>query len=86
MRKQPIQATKDGENLFNIPFVGTKLSKEWRKIDELFVDSSGFGQEGEPAITIKEFYLQIKAGLAYGVIEAGQFQVFVGVFVPFEKI
>ncbi len=86
MRTQPIQATKDGENLTYIPFVGTKLFKKWRKIDDLFVDSSGFGQEGEPAMIVKEFYSQVKAGLAYGVTEAGQFQVFVGVFVQIEKI
>ena len=80
MRKQPLQATKDCENMTGIPVVGTKPFKKWRKIDEFFVDSSGFGQPGEPALTIKEFLSKVKAGLAYGITEYGQFQLFVGVF------
>jgi len=81
--KQPLQAIHDGERLIGIPFVGNKSFKKWREIDNLFVDSSGFGRSGEPALTIDEFHKQIKAGFAYGVTEAGQFQVNVGVF---EKI
>ena len=81
MKKQkPMLATKDGERLFGVPFVGDKPIKGWRETDNMFVDSSGFGKPGEPALTIEQFYKQIKAGLAYGVTEAGQFQVHVGVF------
>ena len=78
--EQPLQAIRDGENLMSIPFVGDEPIEGWQEIDNLFVDSSGFGRAGEPALTIDEFYKQIKAGLAYGVTEAGQFQLYVGVF------
>ncbi len=45
-----------------------------------FVDSSGFGTAGEPALTLKEFLGFIRPGFGYAVVEAGQFQVKVGVF------
>jgi len=54
--------------------------KAWELIDTLFVDSSGFGGPGEPALTIEEFHSKIKAGFGYAIVEAGQFQVYVGVF------
>ena len=81
--KQPMLAKENGidmTSLPKIPFIGDKPIKGWRKIDSLFVDSSGLGQRGEPALTQGQFVKQIKAGLAYGVTEAGQFQVRVGVF------
>ena len=87
MRKQkPMLAKQNGvdmETLPKIPFVGDEPIKGWREIDNLFVDSSGFGQRGEPALTQGQFIELIKAGFGYGVTEAGQFQVRVGVF---EKI
>lgn len=71
----------NGERLLNIPCIeNVKDRQNWDKVDEMFVDSSGFGAEDEPALTIKQFYEQVKAGLGYAVIEAGQFQVYVGVF------
>ena len=76
-------AKQDGENLVDIPSINVEDYPEWELVEELFVDSSGFGQESEPALTIEQFYNQIKKGLGYGVIDAGQFQVHVGVF---EKI
>jgi hypothetical protein len=47
------------------------------------VDSSGFGQPGELALTGAEFFAAIRKigpGKAYAIVEAGQFQVVVGVF------
>lgn len=79
-RSTPLQAKRDGENMLGIPNIGDRRSKTWELIDEFFVDSSGFGQLSEPALTIKEFYAKVKAGLGYAVIEEGQFQVFIGVF------
>jgi hypothetical protein len=51
----------------------------------LMVDSSGFGAPGEGALTFQEFaeYIQRHPGYGYGILEAGQFQVCIGVF---EKI
>ena len=45
-----------------------------------FVDKSGFGQRGEPALTLQEFATLIRPGFGYGVVEDGQFQCHVGVF------
>jgi len=41
---------------------------------DLFVDSSGFGGPGEPALTVEAFVNALKPGLAYGVTDVGQFQ------------
>ena len=49
--------------------------------DRFFVDSSGWGQEDEPALTINQFLKKIKAGKYYAIIEAGQFQVYVGEYI-----
>ncbi len=45
-----------------------------------FVDSSGFGERGEAALTIDQFVDLLKPWLSYGVVGHGQFQVKVGVF------
>jgi len=48
----------------------------------MLVDSSGFGIEGELAMTRSEFaeFIREHPGYGYGVVEAGQFQVVVGVY------
>lgn len=60
---------------------GYKLVKEW------FVDSSGFGQEGEAALTIDQFQVEFDAFVAgYSkpltpkITGQGAFQVYVGLF------
>ncbi len=63
-----------------IPDIGDNHPDGWELEEELFVDSSGFGDEGEPALTIDQFTKKIKAGYGYATIEQGQFQVHVGVF------
>jgi len=45
-----------------------------------FVDKSGCGAPGEPAMTLDEFFTRMKPGLGYAMVEEGQFQVKVGVF------
>lgn len=55
-------------------------------VDELFVDSSGFGADNEPALTQSQFEKEITAllkehGRLHAFITgAGQFQVYVGLF------
>ena len=63
------------------PFIGTYEPKGWTKIGESFVDASGFGSEGEPALTINQFINRLTAGHGYAIIEAGQFQVYIGEYV-----
>ena len=79
--KQPYVAYEDHDpGVFNCPHLGDYIPEGWVEIEELFVDSSGFGSENEPALTTDQFLEKVKGGLGYAVSEAGQFQVFVRVF------
>jgi hypothetical protein len=79
----------------NIPFLGGYVHPEWERLDDLdvFVDSSGQGQPGEPALTQLEFYQRIlrhsqaaeRDGIGYGVIEVGQTQALVATYQRKEK-
>jgi hypothetical protein len=46
----------------------------------IFVDKSGFGAPGEPAMTIQEFADWIEPNYGYAIVEEGQFQITIGVF------
>jgi len=69
---------------FPFPNLGSHRPDGWELVETLFVDSSGFGAENEPALTIPSFLREIKGRIdeevGYGVIEEGPFQVVVGVF------
>ena len=47
----------------------------------IFVDSSGFGADNEPALSIRQFKMRLvdnlQYGYGYGIYEQGQFQVYV---------
>jgi hypothetical protein len=45
--------------------------------EEYFVDSSGFGSPGEPALTFDQFATKCTEGMGYAITEAGQFQVYI---------
>lgn len=60
------------------------IDPEWEPTDtEWFVDSSGFDQPGEPALTIKQFlpvlitYVDHHPGHGFALSGIGQFQVYV---------
>ena len=65
---------------FPFPFLGSYIPKGWKLTKTYFVDSSGFGETGEAALTIHQFLGKIKSGAGYAVTEAGQFQVYIGEF------
>ncbi len=65
---------------FPFPNLGDYRPKGWKLITEHFVDSSGFGTEGEPALTVNQFLAKLTPGHGYAVIGEGQFQVWVGEF------
>jgi len=44
------------------------------------VDNSGFGSDDETALTPANFLAKVRAGFFYGIIEQGQFQVYIGEF------
>lgn len=67
-----------------VPFVGRDRIKGFRSVgEEVFVDSSGMGAQGETALTMSQFIDHMlsetkKHGLLWwGITSAGQFQVYV---------
>jgi hypothetical protein len=78
---QPFVAQKDGdEGVFKMPMLGDYLPAGWEFVQSYFVDSSGFGREDEPALTVRNFTRQVKQGYGYGLKQYGQFQVYVNEF------
>ena len=66
------------EHLRAMPFIGDYVPKGFVKVGEFFVDATGFGSPGEPALTQQEFLRRVKVGHGYAITEQGQFQVYVG--------
>lgn len=66
------------EALRNIPFIGNYTPRGFKKTENLyFVDSSGFGGDNEPALSINQFLRKLRVNYAYAIVEAGQFQVYI---------
>lgn len=80
-----------GDSPFPFPNIGTYRPKGWTMVDEWMVDSSGWGTEDEPALTIqglkKKIIQNIEDGNSYGyaIVAEGQFQLIMGVFQKVEK-
>jgi len=80
-KRAPYVAKCDGDDgVFKMPNFGTYRNPRWELIQEFFVDSSGFGSDYEPALTVKRFLSKVRTGQGYAVIEQGQFQVVIGEF------
>jgi hypothetical protein len=81
--KQPL-LIKQGDNIQEkirkIPNIHTQSPAGFKLIQIYFVDSSGFGQEGESALTFPQFVSKVKIGKYYAIVDAGQFQVNIGEF------
>ena len=69
-----------GDNVMGIPAIGYRVPRGWRLVKRLFVDSSGFGSDHEAAMSGRQFteYVEAHPGFGWAIIEAGQFQVYVG--------
>ena len=79
--REPLVAWCDRDRaVFRCPNIGSYRPKGWRLVRELFVDKSGFGQPGEPALTAEQFLDEVKEGFGYAIIEEGQFQIYIGEF------
>jgi hypothetical protein len=65
---------------FPFPDMGDYRPEDWEMVETYFVDSTGFGEPDELALTPEEFKKILKPGYGYGVIKVGQFQVVVGEF------
>lgn len=64
-------------------YIGDYVPKGYTPTDTLlFVDTSGFGDRSEPALTVDQFAAALRPGFAYAIVEAGQFQAYVQEFIP----
>lgn len=67
--------------LLPFPFLGPYAPRGWQQTNTLFfVDSSGWGGQGESALTIPQFIEKLEVGKSYAIIEAGQFQIYIAEF------
>jgi hypothetical protein len=66
--------------------VETMELRGYKLVEEMFVDSSGFGAENEPALTVNQFDKKVKeliekeGELQAKMTNCGQFQVYIGFF------
>ncbi len=75
------------EDLRSIPHLGDYVPDGWDLVDTHFVDSSGHGEEGEAALTFRQFVdivgtasTNSDPGVGWAIVSAGQFQVYIGQF------
>lgn len=75
------------EDLRSIPNLGDYVPEDWELIESHFVDSSGVGEEGEASLTFDQFKTKVRIAMTdqdavfgWGLIQAGQFQVYIGQF------
>jgi hypothetical protein len=71
------------QDFHRIPNLGDYRPDGWTLEQAYFVDSSGFGRRGEPALTFDQFLEAVARhrGDGFAIIEVGQFQVYIGRFV-----
>lgn len=82
------------EDVFKSGFrdMGETIKVGYELVDDLFVDASGFGVGGEPALTKEEFLKVLseiveKHKTVYTWITSkGQFQVYVGVYIKINGV
>jgi hypothetical protein len=73
-------------NRFTFPYFGDYRPFGWVLVETLFCDSSGLGYEDDPALTVDGLkrkvidWLNRDATVGFAVLDAGEFQVYVGVF------
>lgn len=71
---------------FPFPDLGEYRPAGWKLVDTLFVDSTGMGADDEPALSVRQLinklleFQRSDKTYGYGVIEAGPFQLYLGVF------
>ena len=69
------------DGITSIPNIGSYRPKSWELVEELFVDSYGLEAPGEPALTVSQLKATgYREGMGYAIIEAGQFQLYIGIF------
>lgn len=82
VEQEDIDAWRHGRSLpVPFPFIGDYNPPGFTaEGDALFVDSSGFGAQGEAALTQDEMFDKLVPGTGYALVEVGQFQVYIQPF------
>ena len=67
--------------------MGDYAPQGWTAVGDAFmVDSSGFGADDEPALSVQRFKMKLThdldKGYGYAIVESGQFQVYVQAYKP----
>lgn len=74
---------------FPAPNLGSYVPEGWEEVERHFVDKTGWGSPGEPALTIAEFIDVVNErvrdqdfpqDLGWAIVSEGQFQIFIGEF------
>lgn len=74
---------------FPFPYIGDHEPEGWTEVERHFVDSSGFGADDEPALSVRQFTRVLRDAIdeakgkhlvGWAIVSAGQFQVYVGQF------
>lgn len=85
LKERQALALKDNRpSVIHIPFLGGYVPRGYERTErkELFVDTSGMGNVGEPSLTAEAFLEALTVGKAYAMTEVGQFQAYVAEFTP----
>ena len=89
--EEPLKITSDSAPYFDdLPFLSDEennVDARLKRIDTLFVDVSGIGRDGEPAMSLSELRERLQGlvkaheTIHVGIVERGQFQAYLGVWV-----
>ncbi len=82
VEQEDIDAWREGRSLpVPFPFIGDYDPPGFTAEGEaLFVDTSGFGEPGEPALTHEQMFDKLVPGTGYALVEVGQFQAYIQPF------
>lgn len=75
--KPYIAKCDNDKDVFSCPTLGNYIPKGYWVSNEYFIDNSGFGSDGEIALTSGQFLSKVKAGYGYAIQDSGQFQVYI---------
>jgi len=86
----PTQEEIESYPPFPFPHLGPYVPPGWERVEgqEWFVDSSGFGRDDEPALSVRQFkdvlrqYAADNPDHGLAIVECGQFQCYVAAFRP----
>lgn len=74
----------DADDLYHMPNLGDHRPEGWDLVTEYFISKTP-GGDGGPAMSIETFKKSFNPGSAYAITEEGQYQMYIGEFVPSDE-